>query len=455
MAGAAHGHARQPHVDPHRRASPVTTASSTTRGTTARRGEQVITNSQATWPWAMQHLVAGVEIDPRRGAPHLARRVHRVGQRAVRRRRRLLHLRLLPPRRGAADPEGPVRPPAHDRAVRAPVEGLLVVVGRRPHGHRAGRRHLERQLPRRSRTRCPRFMWCNFTLTDAAMHEGGPYSEIAAASVRDSDAPHRRGARRGRAARRVRRHRVRARRRPRHGGERPARAAATGTSRCARPASRSATRPTASSTCRAAPRPPTAAVPTTLPIAERDRGDERADDRHAETGAAGVAAGEDRGGGTDGEQRDDRQRGGDDRGRGAAPEQERDDGMRRAERERDERRARGDPRRPERLRIEAELFAASVSSAMSLRRMIVVDERRAASGVMPLRPVDQLELVALLLGERAQLLLLDAQLVLVQLALRADRDPLTRCHRQRTRDHPGDAGEHHDAVVDWCRRPRP
>ena len=38
-----------------------------------------------------------------------------------------------------------------------------------------------------SRTRRPRFLWCNFTLTDAAMHEGGPYSEIAAASVRDSD----------------------------------------------------------------------------------------------------------------------------------------------------------------------------------------------------------------------------------------------------------------------------
>ena len=34
----------------------------------------------------------------------------------------------------------------------------------------------------------PTFLWCNFTLTDAAMHEGGPYSEIAAASVRDSDA---------------------------------------------------------------------------------------------------------------------------------------------------------------------------------------------------------------------------------------------------------------------------
>ena len=59
--GAADGHARQPHVDPHRPPTPATTASSTTRGTTARRGEQVITNSQATWPWAMDHLTAGVE----------------------------------------------------------------------------------------------------------------------------------------------------------------------------------------------------------------------------------------------------------------------------------------------------------------------------------------------------------------------------------------------------------
>ena len=34
----------------------------------------------------------------------------------------------------------------------------------------------------------PRFTWCNFTLTDSAFHEGGPFSEIAEASVRDSDA---------------------------------------------------------------------------------------------------------------------------------------------------------------------------------------------------------------------------------------------------------------------------
>ena len=34
----------------------------------------------------------------------------------------------------------------------------------------------------------PPFSWVNFTLTDAAFHEGGPYSDIAAASVRDTDA---------------------------------------------------------------------------------------------------------------------------------------------------------------------------------------------------------------------------------------------------------------------------
>jgi hypothetical protein len=34
----------------------------------------------------------------------------------------------------------------------------------------------------------PRFTWVNFTLTDAAFHEGGPHSEIAYASVHDSDA---------------------------------------------------------------------------------------------------------------------------------------------------------------------------------------------------------------------------------------------------------------------------
>lgn len=34
----------------------------------------------------------------------------------------------------------------------------------------------------------PTFTWVNFTLTDAAFHEGGPHSEIAVASVHDTDA---------------------------------------------------------------------------------------------------------------------------------------------------------------------------------------------------------------------------------------------------------------------------
>ncbi len=34
----------------------------------------------------------------------------------------------------------------------------------------------------------PTFSWVNFTLTDAAFHEGGPYSEIASASLADTDA---------------------------------------------------------------------------------------------------------------------------------------------------------------------------------------------------------------------------------------------------------------------------
>jgi predicted AlkP superfamily pyrophosphatase or phosphodiesterase len=34
----------------------------------------------------------------------------------------------------------------------------------------------------------PRFMWVNFSLTDTAFHHGGPHSEIARASIHDTDA---------------------------------------------------------------------------------------------------------------------------------------------------------------------------------------------------------------------------------------------------------------------------
>ena len=118
-------------------------------------GRQVITNSSATWPTAMDHIRPGTETihsAVRRTWPD---DVHGVGQRALRRRRRLLHVRLLPPRRGPADPRTRRRPAPRHRAVRAPVEGLLVVVGRRPHGHRAGRRHLVGATTATSRTQCP------------------------------------------------------------------------------------------------------------------------------------------------------------------------------------------------------------------------------------------------------------------------------------------------------------
>ena len=60
-------------------------------------GEQVITNSPGHL--ALEHAAprARHRVDPRCGAPNLARRVHRVGQRAVRQGRELLHVRLLPP----------------------------------------------------------------------------------------------------------------------------------------------------------------------------------------------------------------------------------------------------------------------------------------------------------------------------------------------------------------------
>ena len=214
---------------------------------------------------------AGHRVDPRRGAPHLARRVHRVGQRAVRHRRRLLDVRLLPARRGAADPEQrptgcPTRPSgscARRRTTRGRRSSTTWASSRRSGSCPAATATSTYPLPT--------FMWCNFTLTDAAMHEGGPHSEIAAASVRDSDARlgevlaavEQRGC--------VRRHRVRARRRPRHGGDRPGVHRRLGRRAPRRRPRRSATRATASSTsesdARSTWQPPSSSSSSTAGIA--------------------------------------------------------------------------------------------------------------------------------------------------------------------------------------------
>ena len=153
---AAHRDAREPHVDHHGRASrtPRNPEQRVVRPRNRRAGHHELAGNLA-----VEHAASRARhrVDPRRRAPNVARRVHRIGERAVRQRCELLDLRLLPPGRRAADPEGSTRPPAHHRAVRSPVEGLLVVVGRRPHGSRPGARHHRRQLPRRE-------------LSDASVH---------------------------------------------------------------------------------------------------------------------------------------------------------------------------------------------------------------------------------------------------------------------------------------------
>ncbi len=151
------------------------------------RGEQVITNSSATWPWAMRHVVDGVDS--------LHHAIHRRWPDAF-------TASVNEPcdlgadystfdffRRGEvppipASPDG--LPHTTERFVRPSKDyswssvvdhmGIDQAVGI------LGGEYRGVTYPR------PRFLWLNFTLTDAAMHEGGPYSEIAAAGVRDSDA---------------------------------------------------------------------------------------------------------------------------------------------------------------------------------------------------------------------------------------------------------------------------
>jgi predicted AlkP superfamily pyrophosphatase or phosphodiesterase len=151
------------------------------------REVQVITNSQATWPWSMQHLFEGVES--------LHHAVHRTWPDAC-------TVSVNEPCDVGADYStfDFFRDGDAPRMPRSP-DGLPHVTERfvRPFKDYAwssvvdhlgteqavgiwGGEYRERAFPR------PRFMWCNFTLTDSAFHAGGPHSEIATASVRDTDA---------------------------------------------------------------------------------------------------------------------------------------------------------------------------------------------------------------------------------------------------------------------------
>ncbi|MCU0267484.1 MAG: alkaline phosphatase family protein [Acidimicrobiales bacterium] len=151
------------------------------------RREQVITNSQTTWLTAMTHLSPEVEtlFD--------AVKRHRPGSLAVsmnepcdtgadwsvfdlmRRGERLLD---LPPAEALPDSTQRFVRPSKDYAWSSQVDHLATV---QAEGIWGGE-FWGRVWP------APRFCWVNFSLTDAAFHEGGPYSEMAAASLRDTDA---------------------------------------------------------------------------------------------------------------------------------------------------------------------------------------------------------------------------------------------------------------------------
>ncbi len=150
-------------------------------------GEQIITNSSATWPWAMKTVAAGTEsihtAVRRTWADDLSASVNEpcdidAGYSTFDFFRR----GEVPPI--PDDPFG--LPHTTERFVRPSKDyswssvvdhmGIEQACGIWS-GH-----YRDESYP------LPRFMWVNFTLTDAAMHEGGPHSEIAAASIRDSDA---------------------------------------------------------------------------------------------------------------------------------------------------------------------------------------------------------------------------------------------------------------------------
>jgi hypothetical protein len=152
-----------------------------------RTGEQVITNSNATWPHAMDHVFDGVE------SIHSVVHRHEPGS---------FTASVNEPcdidadystfgffRRGEVPPipkstEG--LPHTTDRFVRPSKDyhwsSIVDHMGTEQAVGVWGGSYRDETYP------LPRFMFANFTLTDAAMHEGGPYSEIAAAAIRDSDA---------------------------------------------------------------------------------------------------------------------------------------------------------------------------------------------------------------------------------------------------------------------------
>jgi predicted AlkP superfamily pyrophosphatase or phosphodiesterase len=145
-------------------------------------GKQVITNSPATWATSMQWLNPGVET-----MHHAAKRV-RPGTTAS----------INEPCDAGADystfglvrnGERPSPPPGPDDLPDATKRFV-----RPSKDYRWASRADHTAVDQFQRVWSggggdpPLFTWVNFTLTDSAFHEGGPYSEMAASAVRDCDA---------------------------------------------------------------------------------------------------------------------------------------------------------------------------------------------------------------------------------------------------------------------------
>lgn len=150
------------------------------------QNKQVVTNSSATWPWAMDTLSPNVES------------IHQVVNRSF---ADAFCVSINEPcdvgaqfstfdffRRGDV-------PPIPSRADDLPHSTERFVRPSKDYSWASVIDHMATEQAvgiwsghyRDVSYPMPKFCWVNFTLTDAAMHEGGPYSEIAAASIRDSD----------------------------------------------------------------------------------------------------------------------------------------------------------------------------------------------------------------------------------------------------------------------------
>ncbi len=151
------------------------------------RGEQVITNSPATWPWSMATLSSEVETIYAAVSRTWPDSFTLAANEPCDTGAGFSTFDLL---RSGRMPERPPRaedlPFATERFVRPEKSyglssridhtGLEIALGVWGDGYQGV------QYP------LPRFSWVNFSLTDAAFHHGGPYSEIARASIADTDA---------------------------------------------------------------------------------------------------------------------------------------------------------------------------------------------------------------------------------------------------------------------------